>query len=177
MQEIIIDKIIKSKRRSIALEIAHDATLIVRTPKQIPHAYVRDLISKKRYWILDNQRKMRERNENRISITQPMPKEEILRIIRDRVDYFADQTGLQYRKVSLSNARKRWGSCNSKGDLRFNWRLILAPPEVLDYLVVHELMHLCVKNHSKIFWKEVEQVLPDYKLSRVWLRDNGVLLC
>jgi hypothetical protein len=80
------------------------------------------------------------------------------------------------RAVRVRDQKRRWGSCSAQGALNFNWRLVLAPPEVLDYVVVHELCHLKELNHSPRFWAHVEQVLPEYRRLRAWLRENGALL-
>ncbi len=99
--------------------------------------------------------------------------EEALKIIPARVEYFAKVIGVTYGKITIRNQKTRWGSCSSKGNLNFNCLLMLAPPEVLDYVVVHELCHRKQMNHSKAFWLEVEKVLPDYKESRKWLKEDG----
>lgn len=81
--------------------------------------------------------------------------------------------GVSYGRISIREQKTRWGSCSSQGNLNFNWRLIFAPENVLDYVVVHELAHRKEMNHSKAFYAIVESVLPDYRVSRKWLRDNG----
>lgn len=96
--------------------------------------------------------------------------------IPKRVSFFAKQMGESFGRITIKNQRKRWGSCSSARNLNFNWRLIMAPPEVLDYVVVHELCHLRQMNHSKEFWREVENVLWDYKVHKSWLEKNGGLL-
>ena len=75
--------------------------------------------------------------------------------------------------VRVRDMHTRWGSCSQTGNLNFNFRLILAPPEVLDYVVVHELCHRRQMNHSTQFWQEVAQVLPDYRKRKAWLTENG----
>ena len=106
-------------------------------------------------------------------------KEEASKKISDRVKWFAQVAGAEYEygDVKISGAEKRWGSCSSKGRLRFSWRLMMAPLEVIDYVVVHELVHLKEKNHSKAFWNKVESILPSYKTQAVWLKENEHLLC
>ena len=84
--------------------------------------------------------------------------------------------GVDYGRITVRDQRTRWGSCSAKGNLNFNWRLILAPGEVLDYVVVHELAHRREMNHSKRFWSLVEMVLPDYERRRRWLKENGEAL-
>ena len=81
-------------------------------------------------------------------------------ILTERVIFFAQKFGLRYDKIRISSARTRWGSCSSRGTLSFTWRLIMAPLEVVDYVVLHELAHLKVKNHSPVFWAEVARMCP-----------------
>lgn len=75
--------------------------------------------------------------------------------------------------MRIKEQKTRWGSCSKKGNLNFNWRIILAPPGILDYVVVHELSHLVYMDHSKNFWHTVSEYMPDYKNARLWLRKNG----
>ena len=96
-----------------------------------------------------------------------------LKVIPERVEYFAKVIGVTYGKITIRNQKTRWGSCSSKGNLNFNCLLMLAPSEVLDYVVVHELCHRKQMNHSKAFWLEVEKVLPIYKEVRKWLKEEG----
>lgn len=97
-------------------------------------------------------------------------------VIPKRVRFYAEQMGETFGNITIKNQKKRWGSCSSARNLNFNRRLIMAPQKVLDYVVVHELCHLRQMNHSKEFWKEVELVLPDYKVHKKWLEMNGHLL-
>ena len=85
----------------------------------------------------------------------------------------AERIGVEYGRIRIGGQRTLWGSCSSAGTLSFNWRLVLAPPEVLDYVVVHELCHLRVPNHSRRFWGLVEQHRPHWRQQRDWLRDYG----
>jgi len=103
-------------------------------------------------------------------------KTQALAHITQRVEYFAQTTGLQYRSIRINNATTRWGSCGPKDTLNFTWRLIMAPARVVDYVVMHELMHLKQKNHSHKFWAQVTQMMPDYKQDERWLKKNGHLL-
>lgn len=82
----------------------------------------------------------------------------------------------KYHSVALSNARTKWGSCNSKGHLKFNWRLVMAPLPVIEYVVIHELSHLVQPNHSKKFWQQVQTLLPDYQQRRQWLKENAAMI-
>ncbi len=90
-----------------------------------------------------------------------------------RCQYFAALVGASPTKITVKTYRARWGSCNQRGELQFNWKILLAPSEVCDYVVVHELCHLLHHNHSKAFWREVERVMPRYRQYVAWLKDNG----
>jgi predicted metal-dependent hydrolase len=93
-----------------------------------------------------------------------------------RVLFFAINYGFQYQKIRITSARTRWGSCNSRGTLSFTYRLVMAPAEVVDYVVLHELVHTQIKNHSKTFWNKVGELMPDYKVRLAWLKKNGKFL-
>ena len=90
-----------------------------------------------------------------------------------RLAHFAPQVGRSARKLVIRAQRTRWGSCSARGTISLNWRLMLAPPDILDYVVVHELCHSKEMNHSRAFWERVETILPDYKRRRKWLKENG----
>ncbi len=97
-------------------------------------------------------------------------------IINERVKFYANKYGFNYNKIKITSANKRWGSCTGKGNLNFSYRLIMAPLKVVDYVVVHELVHLIDKTHEKSFYNKVEKILPDYKERKDWLNKNGYLL-
>lgn len=94
-------------------------------------------------------------------------------MFEQRCAYYRQYTGGRYTSVTIRDQKTRWGSCSSRGTLSFNYRLIFAPPAVLDYVVVHELCHLTHMNHSKEFWNLVGTVMPDYKTHRKWLKEHG----
>jgi len=83
------------------------------------------------------------------------------------------QNGREVGKITIKDQKTRWGSCSSKGNLNFNWRLVMAPPKIIDYLVLHELTHLECPNHSKRFWTKLKKICPDYEKSDLWLKENG----
>ena len=97
-------------------------------------------------------------------------------IIPARVAHFAPLVGVTYARVTIRSQRTKWGSCSSKGNLNFNCLLMLMPPDVLDYVVVHELCHRKELNHSPRFWAEVARVMPSYTECEAWLRTNGSAL-
>ncbi len=100
-------------------------------------------------------------------------KQQARKIILERVHYYAKLGGYSYKSVSLMSATTRWGSCSSQKNLNFNWKLVMAPIEVLDYVVCHELSHLVEMNHSYDFWERVRKIFPLYRQYRTWLKRHG----
>ena len=96
-----------------------------------------------------------------------------LRCIRERLSYYAPMVGREPGRIAIRDQKTRWGSCSNKGNLNFNWKLVLAPPEAMDYVVVHELCHLREFSHSPRFWKLVGGVLPEYEFWKKWLKEHG----
>ncbi|MCG1001893.1 MULTISPECIES: M48 family metallopeptidase [Halobacterium] len=96
--------------------------------------------------------------------------------LTDRADHYAEQMGVDYEALELRNQRTRWGSCSTNGTLSLNWRIIMAPPDVVDYLLVHELAHLTEQHHGEEFWKLVADYVPDYQAKDQWLTENSVKL-
>ena len=222
MNERLINKIVRTKRRTLAIEITRDARLIVRAPQRMPRETIEGFVEQKRSWI---ERKKREaldksaasapkRFENgerflylgrsyplRIVKNGEMPlslgdgftlsvnrrtdarslfvewyKTRAKEVIHNRLLHFSGLSGIDFTLFRITSAQKRWGSCNSRGNVHFSYRLIMAPLPVVDYVVVHELVHIEEKNHSSRFWQKVERILPDYRGRRAWLRNNGSLL-
>ncbi len=97
-------------------------------------------------------------------------------VIPRRVELYSNLLDAIPKEILVKQQKRRWGSCSSKGILRFNWQLIMAPLSIMDYVVVHELCHLRVKNHSPDFWRLVSRALPDYRQRRKWLRESSPLL-
>ena len=165
---------VRSNRKSIAIQIKEDGSVIVRSPRTATKKQVESSLREKEDWICKHRESMQKRQERRPDITE----EERLRgiklakmIIPEPVEYYAKIMGITYGRITIREQKTRWGSCSSAGNLNFNWKLILQPGEVMDYVVVHELAHRREMNHSKAFWKIVEAVLPDYKERRKKLKD------
>ncbi len=101
-------------------------------------------------------------------------------LARDRLaaasDRYASELGLGYGRITLRDTRSRWGSCTARGDLMYNWRLVMAPTEVLNYVAAHEVAHLAEMNHSRAFWRVVERLFPHHRKCRDWLKDEGATL-
>ena len=108
----------------------------------------------------------------RAAIRQTLSRRALLRI-RERLAHYAPRIGVEFGRVAIRDQKSRWGSCSSKHNLNFNWKLIMAPPEVLDYVVIHELCHLIEFNHSRRFWQLVEAQMPEYEAWKKWLKLHG----
>jgi hypothetical protein len=98
------------------------------------------------------------------------------RVISERVQWYAARYRFKVNGIRITNAQTRWGSCSPNGNLNFSWRLVMAPMQVIDYVVVHELVHLHEKNHSRRFWERVKIILPDYRKQVQWLKTYGYSL-
>jgi predicted metal-dependent hydrolase len=108
----------------------------------------------------------------RVMRPTPAQRESARAAITARATHWAAVLGVEYKRIAIKSQRTMWGSCSRKGNLNFNWRLAAAPPEALDYVVIHELCHLREMNHSKKFWAHVALACPDFKQRRRWLRAN-----
>lgn len=173
--------VIRSNRKTVAIQVNSDLSVTVRAPRSVSEKDIEEILKKKEAWISKHIEKIKETKERvEAEPTEKLTREKVialaeeaLKVIPERVEYFAKVIGVTYGKITVRNQKTRWGSCSSKGNLNFNCLLMLAPPEVLDYVVVHELCHRKQMNHSKAFLLEVEKVLPDYKEARKWLKEDG----
>jgi hypothetical protein len=117
------------------------------------------------------------RRENAFALLRNWYKQQAHLIIPERVATQSENTGMKgYISVRITSARTRWGSCSAKGNLSFSWRLVMAPIEVIDYVIIHELTYLHIRNHSKEFWELMRTYDPSYKEHKSWLKQNGPLL-
>jgi hypothetical protein len=96
--------------------------------------------------------------------------------LRSQSAFLSAQTGLSPSSITVKLYKARWGSCKINGDIQFNWKLILAPPDIIDYVIIHELCHLQQHNHSAAFWQLVQTHCPNFKMARLWLKNNGTSL-
>lgn len=172
-------RIIRSNRKTMALEITKDAEILVRAPLRMPDKEIQRFVVEKQEWITTKLVLMKERQKERES-AEKLDAEEVrelarqaLKVIPERVAFFAPKVGVTYGRITIRNQRTRWGSCSGKGNLNFNCLLMLTPSEIMDYVVVHELCHRKEMNHSAAFWAEVEKILPDYRERRRWLKEHG----
>lgn len=220
MRPIPIAHIIRSARRTVALEITREGHLVIRAPHRAKMADIHQLVQQKRQWIQRKQTELRNQalrlpvykiepgskvpyqgqdftvkvthqiapvrlnahtllfnqiaaRQMRASLSQWYV-QEAKKWLFPKIQYWATQAQANIRQVKWSNAGHRWGSCSSKGTLNLNWRLILLPPVVADYIIVHEVTHLHHLNHSAAFWQEVEHLLPTYQESERWLKQYGL---
>ncbi len=97
-------------------------------------------------------------------------------IMEQRIRLYSTDVGVSPKKVVIREQKTRWGSCSTKGNINLNWKLVMSPLPILDYVVIHELCHMKEMNHSENFWKNVQSIMPDYKVYRKWLKDNGYTL-
>ena len=100
-------------------------------------------------------------------------RKEAFALISEKAEEFAKPLSVHFERISIKDQKSRWGSCSSKGNLNFNWRIIMAPEPVCDYVVIHELCHLVFMDHSANFWNLVESICPGYKQYKKWLKENG----
>jgi len=216
-----IDKLIRAKRRTIAIIIERDGSLTVRAPLRAPQALIQQFIHEKEDWItrarekvtalvttparqyidgetfpflgssfnlklVQSQRPALQFDSDFTLSLAAQPKGKLLftnwykeqasKIIAERVKDYSKQYNFTPKQVKITSAKTRWGSCSSNGTLNFTWRLVMAPLDVIDYVVIHELVHLRVKDHSSKFWSAVEALYPEYKTQRKWLREHGETL-
>ncbi len=174
-------RVVYSRRRTLGLEIREGA-LIVRAPVGTPRSEIERLIREKRQWIETHLARSRERMEAAARVEKLSDEEiqtlaeEAVRVIPERVRHYARLMGVRPGGITIRNQRTRWGSCSSKGNLNFNCMLMLAPEDVRDSVVVHELAHLKEMNHSRRFYAEVYRVFPEYDRCQQWLKAHGAEL-
>lgn len=174
-------KVVRSSRRTMSMEITKDAEVVIRAPYAMPESEIERFLKEKSSWIEKNV-EIVKRKAKQQKAQGPLSNEQIqelvekaLKVIPERVAYYAQIIGVTYGRITIRNQKTRWGSCSSKGNLNFNCMLMQLPMEIIDYVVVHELCHRLEMNHSKRFWAEVEKVLPDYRERRKWLKENAGL--
>lgn len=174
-------KIIRSNRKTLSLQVNSEG-VIVRAPLTASDADINAFILNHKEWIDKNLEKLSCRQKE-LAALDPITLQDIneladkaMEVIPERVRYYAQRIGVTYGSITIRNQRTRWGSCTSNGNLNFNCLLMLAPPQVLDSVVVHELCHRKEMNHSDRFYAEVYRVYPEYDKWNKWLKENGPTL-
>lgn len=151
-------------------------TVVVRAPRRMALRDIDAFVERHRGWIERRTALLAEAQQKRRVISE-RERGEGIRAAKERIPrrvaYFAEQMGVTYGRITIREQKTRWGSCSSKGNLNFNWKLALMPEEILDYVVVHELAHRREMNHSGRFWAIVEEALPDYRERRGALKEWG----
>ena len=171
----------KTRRRSIAIEVNRQGTVIVRAPYNLSDEKIDTFVKQKEKWIERQKEtvKLLKEHDKELGITPPSPEElkeladKAIKVIPERVRYYAEKMGVTYGKITIRNQRTRWGSCSSKGNLSFNCLLMLMPPEAIDCVVVHELAHRKEMNHSAKFYAEILNIFPEYYRWNNWIKLFG----
>ena len=177
MDKILTYKVIRSDRKTIAIQIEPDGTVNVRCPKRMEMTEVRRFVDSKSAWIEKHLANCSSQIQEKYTERELKALREQARVlVTQRVQHYAPLVGVSYNQITIRTQHTRWGSCSSKGNLNFNCLLALVPREVLDYVVVHELCHRKEMNHSDRFWNEVARIIPDYKSRQQWLKDHGASL-
>ena len=175
--------VIRSDRRSFAIEIGIDKKIKVRVPRRASKAQIEEVLKAKHDWILKTLDKIEQRNTaeaREYEEAKPSSSEEVKKLKKEArnhlaslTEYWAEKIGVSYGRISIRGQKTRWGSCSSKGNLNYNYLLILCPDDVIEYVVIHELCHRIYMNHSKRFWEKIEEFCPNYRQARKWLKQNG----
>ena len=171
-------EVTRSSRRTLAIQIK-SGKVIVRVPLKTRRIDVERFVSSHREWIDEHLSMYRERKALYDEIL-PLTDEEIealasraREVIPGRVEHFARLLGVDYGRIAVKNQLTRWGSCSANGNLNFNCLLMLAPPEVLDAIVAHEVCHRKEMNHSKRFYAHLLTIYPEYHKWHAWLKEHG----
>ena len=175
--------VIRSDRRSFAIEIGMDKKIKARVPRRASKAQIEEMLKAKHDWILKTLDKIEQRNTaeaREYEEAKPLSSEEVKKLKKEArnhlaslTEYWAEKIGVSYGRISIRGQKTRWGSCSSKGNLNYNYLLMLCPDDVIEYVVIHELCHRIYMNHSKMFWEKIEEFCPNYRQARKWLKQNG----
>ena len=168
--------VIRSDRKTLAIQVKN-GEVIIRSPRRKSEREIGEFVERNRAWIektVAEQKKHIDEDTKKLDkASLEMLMEYARQVIPQRVAYYAKIVGVCYQRVTIKVLRSKWGSCSGKGNLNFNCLLMLAPSEVIDSVVVHELCHLKQMNHSDKFYREVLRVYPDYYKWHSWLKEHG----
>ncbi len=166
----------RSRRKTVSLSVTRQLEVLVRAPLGAPQKLLESLVQSHRGWLEQQMEAQRQRQARQRTLTPEeigALKAEAARLLGERVAYFSGQMQVAPTGVKITSAATRWGSCSGKNSLCFSYRTALLPPDLIDYIVVHELAHIRVKNHSPRFYAEVQRYLPDYRERIARLRTAG----
>lgn len=168
-------RLIRSNRRSLAIEVSRDLEVIVRAPYFVSIKRIEKFLIEREKWIESAKERMKARAEN----TRELSEDEILALKKEAKEYipkklseFSALMNVAPKSVKITSAKTRFGSCSGKNSICFSYRLMLYPKEAVDYVIVHELAHIKHKNHSKEFYSYIEKYLPDYRERSKLLKVN-----
>lgn len=168
----------RSDRKTVAIQIKN-GSLIVRAPRIISDKSIAEFVNQHSEWIEKHMSEVQKRAEE-LKGCQPLTENEIhelakraVEVIPPKVEHYAKLLGVTYGRITVRMQKTRWGSCSRSGNLNFNCLLMLAPDDVLDSVIVHELCHRKEMNHSARFYREIARVMPDYEEKRAWLSVHG----
>jgi predicted metal-dependent hydrolase len=165
------------RARRWRLEVPWGEPARLTAPRSMSQVEVDRVLRDRRAWIDEQRRRQVPRlGLERLGVSESAARTGARELISALAEEEAERLGVAYRRIRIGGQRTLWGSCSPAGTLSFNWRLVLAPVEVLDYVVVHELCHLRVLNHSRRFWALVEERRPHWQEQRDWLREHGAEL-
>jgi predicted metal-dependent hydrolase len=175
MQGVEIRRSARARRWRLEARWGEPVRLVV--PQGMTVAEIERVLADGRMWIeRQRRRQVPCLGLERLAVSEADGRKRARQLVSALAEEEAGRIGVSYRRIRIGAQRTRWGSCSPRGTLSFNWRLVLAPPDVADYVVVHELCHLRVPNHSRSFWKLVEQHRPHWRDQRAWLREHGAEL-
>ncbi len=165
--------------RSVSIRIDENG-IRINAGQKIPLEFIDEFVSKKKFWIKHSWKKYESARNTYLHlgkeisgpINESFYRNETRRIVEGLVDLHNIDDKFRINKIFVKSQKTRWASCSNRGNLNFNWKLAMAPPEVIEYVVIHELCHRLEMNHSKKFWKHVEDMCPDYNKHKSWLKDN-----
>jgi predicted metal-dependent hydrolase len=157
-----------SRARRLRVSIYCDGTCLITVPRRISLERAKEFILDNAQWILDKLEIMKKINGNPLFLNSSREeylkyRKEALKLAQEKVEHFNQRYNFSYHKISIKQQKTRWGSCSKKGNLNFNYKILLIPEKFCDYIIVHELCHLKEFNHSKRFWNLVEKSIPDYQ--------------
>ncbi len=177
MQDLEI-VILRSARKTISLEMKPNGILQVKAPLRLSQRDIMEHVARHGNWIAKQMERQKKVSEADALTEQELKalKKRARQVFLERTAYFAPLVGVDYGSITVRLQKSRFGSCSRQGNLNYNAALLLAPPEVLDYVVVHELCHRKHMDHSREFWQEVGRVCPGYRSHKNWLKENGSLI-
>ncbi|ACQ53386.1 M48 family metallopeptidase [Clostridium botulinum] len=145
--------------------------------KEVKSLYFKLELDSNKFMVYINSGILKEKREVIIKDNlEKFYKEQAVKVLKERTDYYSSILKVVPKNIVIKNQKTLWGSCSSKGNINYNYKIVMAPLKILDYIVVHELCHLVHMNHSKDFWHLVESIIPDFKERRNWLKENGYKL-